>query len=124
MVYSMTEGFKKGFDPNRYTGGKQRLIIAHGMTMTELCQQWTADSVNLLGQIVTNTNPDGTERAKPFGSASRIKAAIALLDRGHGKPESTIKLADASLGDRKAIQSMPTERLLQLIQSEALPEQQ
>lgn len=110
-------GFKKGYDANRYRGGQSKVIIAHGMTMAELCQAWTSDSINLLGQIVTNTDDAGNPRDKPYSSSSRIKAAIALLDRGHGKPESVIKLSDASLGNAKAIQSMPTQRLLQLIQS-------
>lgn len=115
----MAKPFEKGFDSRRHTGGKQRVIIAHGMTMTELAQQWTNDSINLLGQIVTNTNEDGTARAKPYSSQSRIKAAIALLDRGHGKPESILKLSEAYT-DVKALETMPTSKLLQLINNKTL----
>lgn len=107
-------GFSKGFDADRYTGGKQAIIVAHGCTMAELCQVHTADAVQLLANIVNNVDDKGNPKLKGYASASRIKASIALLDRAWGKPESIIKLREVPQ-DPKQLQSLPTERLMQLI---------
>ena len=84
--------------------------------MPELCQQWTEASVQLLGQIVTNTNHDGEPMAKSYASASRIKAAIALLDRAHGKPESVLKLAEMP-SSTQGVTHLPTAQLIDMIQA-------
>ena len=74
----------------------------------------TADSVNLLASIVNNTDLDGEPRSKAYSSSVRVKAAIALLDRGHGKPESVLKFNDISKG-MGAIEQLSTPKLLELV---------
>lgn len=107
-------GFQKGFDANRFTGGKQKVIVAHGMTMAELCQIHTSDSVNLLASIVNNTDLDGNPRDRSYSSSVRVKAAIALLDRGHGKPETVLKFNDISRA-QGAVEQLSTNKLLELV---------
>ena len=47
----------------------------------ELAQQWTVEALNTLVELMTDPAQKG---------ATRIAAAIAILDRGHGKPAVTV----------------------------------
>ena len=118
FVGSESTQFKSGYDPRRKARSKDP-VVAHGMTMPELCQQWTEASVQLLGQIVTNTDDQGEPCNKPYASASRIKAAIALLDRAHGKPESVLKLAEMP-SSNQGVTHLPTSQLISMIQADTV----
>jgi hypothetical protein len=69
--------FKKGQSGN--PGGRPK-VAGH---IRELAQQHGEDAIKVL--VAEMTNPESTAPA-------RIAAAIALLDRGYGKPQQTVEL--------------------------------
>ncbi|WP_276835007.1 hypothetical protein [Chryseobacterium cucumeris] len=61
------------------------------MDVRQLAKAWTTESINTLGQIMTDV-------ASP--PATRVAAAQALLDRGWGKPSQTIEATINNFEDR------------------------
>ena len=54
--------FKKGDDPNRWKGGTVRKALFNGMTIADLAQEHTPDSIKLLAMIQANLDEDGTPK--------------------------------------------------------------
>ncbi|MBV7475384.1 hypothetical protein [Pseudoxanthomonas sp. PXM05] len=71
--------WEKGKSAN--PGGRSPRMGPNGESLTELCRAHTVDAIKALSEImqqVTNEPKD------------RISAAVALLDRGWGKPKEAI----------------------------------
>lgn len=74
--------FQKGADSRRYV--RERIEVGNtGRTFLELCRDTTEEALNTLLGIMRDTKaPAGDRRA----------SAMALLDRGWGKPVESVKL--------------------------------
>lgn len=71
---------RKPGSPNRIKGPTKA-------TLVELAQGFTDEALSTLREVMQPGNP----------AAARVSAAIALLDRGHGKPrEATNDITDAA----------------------------
>lgn len=64
-------------------GGRSPRTGPNGESLTELCRVVTAEAVDVLKKLMLN---DGVE------PKDRITAAIALLDRGWGKPTEKVDM--------------------------------
>lgn len=51
--------------------------------MDSLCRSYTEESVRILAAVARDVNQPG---------ATRVTAAVSLLDRGHGKPKQVTKI--------------------------------
>lgn len=71
--------FKKGQSGN--PGGR----VKSDLDIRKMAQNWTAECLQVLADIAMD--PKAT-------AASRVTAATALLDRGHGRPHQAIVGAD------------------------------
>lgn len=69
----------------RPLGSKNRKTV-DGLSLAELAKQSTEECLDLLKEIV------GDPSASP---GIRVKAAVALLDRGWGRPPQRLELDDA-----------------------------
>jgi hypothetical protein len=72
--------FKKGYDPNRNTGGKPRRT-PDGRALPELAREHTAEAVKVVEDILfdAENHPD-----------TRLKAAALLFNRGWGQAKQTV----------------------------------
>ena len=115
--------FEKGFDSRRATG-KAKVAIAQGMTLAEIAQLHTKEAINMLASFVNNTELTGEPRTdgKRFPTSSRVRSAEILLSYAHGKPETIIKLQEINRNQRESLAHVTTERLIQLVDNESIPE--
>lgn len=91
--------FQKGFSGN--AGGRPREIGA----VRDLAKRYTQDAIEaLVGLMADPTTPP----------AARVSAAVALLDRGHGKPAQSLDMrldaADPALAHIEAIRALTARR--------------
>ena len=109
--------FKPGFDARR---GKKRVEVIHGMSISELAQQYSHEAVNLLRCITSNLEINGEPRTdnKKYPTASRVAAATKLLEYAHGKPDSMIKIQAVTPHGRAELANMTTSQLLTIIEAE------
>ncbi|NVE93382.1 DUF5681 domain-containing protein [Altererythrobacter lutimaris] len=70
--------FKKGQSGN--PGGKAKIVLPDGRTLTDLAREHTREAVETLVEIATGGESEN----------ARVSAAIALLDRGWGKPKQDL----------------------------------
>lgn len=73
--------WKKGQTAN--PGGRSPRMTPDGKSLTELCRIHTADAITTLHDIMQATANEPKDR---------ITAALALLDRGWGKPKEAIDI--------------------------------
>jgi endonuclease III len=66
----------------RKPGQKNKLTYDRRKTLQELAQEYTADALNVLAEIMLSKDCSDTARAN---------AANSLLDRGHGKPKQPVE---------------------------------
>lgn len=71
--------FKKGQSGN--PGGRAKVTMADGKTLTDLAREHTPKAVQALVDVL-----EGTETS----DAARVSAATALLDRGWGRPRQDL----------------------------------
>lgn len=64
-------------------GGRSPRLTPDGRSLTELCRANTVDAVNTLKELMLNAGVEPKDR---------ITAAIALLDRGWGKPTEKVDM--------------------------------
>lgn len=70
--------FQKGQSGN--PGGKAKLTLADGRTLTDLAREHTVDALATLAKVAT----------KGESESARVSAATALLDRGWGRPRQDL----------------------------------
>lgn len=89
-----TNGFKKGFDANRYVPTNNGLVAFHS-ELSELLRAQSLDALTLL--VDTMNNPEAALKL-------RIVAAKEVLDRGIGRPvdRTVVATLDASTGQDPA----------------------
>ncbi|GAA4827343.1 hypothetical protein GCM10023232_27020 [Sphingosinicella ginsenosidimutans] len=75
--------FKKGQSGN--PGGRAKVRLADGRTLTDLAREHTEEAVQTLADIMRD------EKAPP---AARVAAADKILNRGWGQAPQTITLAE------------------------------
>lgn len=66
----------------RPKGAKDRLTREAGATLSDLARAHTADALKVLVEVAT----------QGASEAARVSAAVAILDRGYGKPSQSIEL--------------------------------
>lgn len=71
----------KGQTPN--PGGRSPRTAPDGRSLTELCRIHTHDAIEVLHSLMMSPANEPKDR---------ITAALALLDRGHGKPKEAIDI--------------------------------
>ncbi|MFQ3895317.1 DUF5681 domain-containing protein [Sphingobium sp. R-7] len=72
-------GFKKGQSGN--PGGRAKMTMADGKTLTDLAREHTPKAVDALVDVLAD------EKAP---HAAKVSAATALLDRGWGRPRQDL----------------------------------
>jgi hypothetical protein len=106
MAKSSTS-FKPGQCGNR--GGRPKVVAA----VRELAQKHTTEAMAVLVSIMKDKKQTG---------AARAAAAIAVLDRGHGRPMTNVTVTgDAALPIPLIVVSMADPRVANRLQSEAKP---
>lgn len=73
--------FQKGQSGN--PGGRSKVALPDGTTITDLARQNTAEAVKTLTTIMKD---------KKAPEAARVSAATAVLDRGWGRPRQGVDL--------------------------------
>lgn len=107
--------FTKGDDPNRWQHGRQRVEVFRGMTISELAQQHTHESIALLAAVQNGTDETG-EFPATYAITARIRCAELLLAYGHGKPIDTLKLEQLGKTIQgQALQALSTDELNRLL---------
>ncbi|MDE2097474.1 MAG: hypothetical protein KGL39_09535 [Patescibacteria group bacterium] len=77
-----------------------------------LARQHTEAAVNTINDVMTD----------PFAeNKDRLKAAELMLDRGHGRPTSTVISVPAARRQREIAAAMSDDELLEVIQGAPLP---
>ena len=77
-----------GFDPRRHTHER-----VYRVSLEAQCRDFTESAVAMMGQMITGRLDDGTK----ITPGLRLKAAIVLIERGHGKIPASDKMpADIS----------------------------
>lgn len=72
-------------------GGRPKAILPDGRTLAEVAREHTLDAVETLVAVMKDGESD----------AARVSAAVAVLDRGWGKPTQPIE-ADEAFADLAA----------------------
>lgn len=67
--------FQKGQSGN--PGGRAKVTLADGRTLTDVAREHTVDAVQALRRVLTD---------KEAPHVAKVSAAVALLDRGWGRP--------------------------------------
>lgn len=73
--------FKKGQSGN--PGGRSPRVGPNGETLTQLARAHTADALQVLVDVATDKMADANHR---------VSAAVAILDRGWGKPKESVDI--------------------------------
>ena len=68
----------------------------HNVDLQQLARDRTVDAIGTLINVMRNANA---------ASAARVSAAIALLDRGWGRPTEALRLVDGQGQDRALVNS-------------------
>jgi hypothetical protein len=71
--------FQKGQSGN--PGGKSKVVLPDGKTLTDLARDHTAKAVEALVKVI-----DSSEAS----DAAKVSAATAILDRGWGRPRQDL----------------------------------
>lgn len=70
--------FQKGQSGN--PGGRSKVTLADGRTLTDLAREFTVAALGTLAKVA----------AEGESESARVAAAIALLDRGWGRPRQDL----------------------------------
>jgi hypothetical protein len=71
--------FQKGQSGN--PGGKSKVVLPDGKTLTDLARDHTAKAVEALVAVIDNAEAS---------DAAKVSAATAILDRGWGRPKQDL----------------------------------
>lgn len=78
-------------------GTKHAATIAQKATLAELAKSYTDDALTVLVRVMNNDAQTGS---------ARVSAAVAILDRGYGRPFQAIHHAGADGGELPSIDPM------------------
>jgi len=83
----MSRGGKR-VGAGRPKGSRDRATQQQGASLAELARAHTADALNVLHKIATTGQSE----------AACVSAAVAILDRGYGRPSQALEIAGANGG--------------------------
>jgi len=97
------------FEPGKSgnPGGRPKVTLPDGRSLTELCRAHTETAVNALVEICTS--PDAPK-------AAVVASANALLDRGWGKPQQAVEITgkDGGAIEYRDLSNLSAETLREL----------
>ena len=104
-------GFKKGYDPRRWSEGTK--ILPDGRTLAMLAREHAPEAIATVAAVMNGKDPQ-TGEDKDWPVQHRLRAAELILERGFGKATQHVELNAAGNID---LEQLSRDALLRIVAS-------
>ena len=104
-------------DPRIHRGGRKRVEVIRGMTITEIAQTKGPECMDLLGAVIAGVSELDPNEPCDYPLNQRIRAVELVLGYAYGKPVNTMQLQEINRGQVSGLQSLSTAELLSMIET-------